>query len=290
MLKRDLDMKKFIHHVLFFAGAASMLLTSCKKDYAKVYFDGGSAPVLTATATDSIPLPLSDTTGTAVTFNWTNPNYQYSDGISSMNVAYYLEIDTVSSFSTTLMQQVAISSGLSQTFTVSSLNALLTNQLLLDTSVTHTIFVRLESFITPYTNGSAPIGALYSSTLSFSVTPYALPPAVAPPTSGKLYITGSATGDSWMVAGNVASVAGQQFTQVNATLYTITLPLIGGQQFLVVPVAGDWTNKYATASTTSATTGGGFLLNAANNFNGPTASGTYTVTFNFQTGNYTITQ
>ena len=68
-------MKKFIYHVLFFAGAATTLLTSCKKDYAKVYFDGGTAPVLTATATDSIPLPLSDTTGNAVTFSWTNPNY-----------------------------------------------------------------------------------------------------------------------------------------------------------------------------------------------------------------------
>jgi starch-binding outer membrane protein SusE/F len=289
MLKRDLDMKKFIHHVLFFAGAASMLLTSCKKDYAKVYFAGGSPPVLTSTATDSIPLPLSDTTGNAVTFNWTNPNYQYSDGISSMNVAYSLQIDTVPSFSSGVLQQVVVSSGLSESFTVSAFNALLKNKLLLDT-FTYTIFIRLESFITPYTNGSAPIGALYSSTFSYAVTPYAIPPAVAPPTSGKLYITGSATGDSWMVAGNVASVAGQQFTQVNATLYTITLPLIGGQQFLVVPVAGDWTNKYATASTTSATTGGGFLLNAANNFNGPTASGTYTVTFNFQTGNYTITQ
>jgi starch-binding outer membrane protein SusE/F len=282
-------MKKFIYHVLFFAGAASMLLTSCKKDYAKVYFAGGSSPVLTATAADSIPLPLSDTTGNAVTFNWTNPNYQYSDGISSMNVAYSLQIDTSSSFSSSLMQQVVVSSSLSQTFSVSALNALLTNQLLLDTSVTRTIFFRLESFITPYTNGSAPIGALYSSTLSFSVTPYAIPPAVTPPASGKLYITGSATNDGWMVAGSTASVAGQQFTQVNATLYTITLPLIGGQQFLVVPVAGDWTNKFATASTSAPPTGGGFASNAANNFTGPLASGTYTVTFNFQTGFYTIT-
>src|ERR1700722_16078684 len=290
MLKRDLDMKKFIYHVLCFAGAVSMLLAACKKDYAKVFFDGGTAPGLTATATDSIPLPLSDTTGNAVTFSWTNPNYQYSDGISSMNVAYALQIDTVSSFSSGVLQQVVVSSSLSQTFTVSSLNALLTNQLLLDTSVTHTIYVRLESFISAYTSGSAPIGAQYSSTLTFSVTPYAIPPAVAPPASGKLYITGNATNDGWMVGGSPASVAGQQFTQVNATLYTITLPLIGGQQFLVVPVAGDWTNKYATSASAPATTGGAFGYNAANNFNGPLASGTYTVTFNFQTGNYTITQ
>jgi starch-binding outer membrane protein SusE/F len=283
-------MKKFIYHVLFFAGAASMLLTSCKKDYAKVYFNGGTPPVLTSTATDSIPLPLSDTTGNAVTFNWTNPNYQYSDGISSMNVTYYLEFDTVSGFNSSVFQQVAISSSLSHTFTVSSLNSLLTNQLLLDTSVTRNIFVRLESFISPYTSGTAPVGPQYSSTLTFSVTPYAIPPAVNPPASGKLFITGSATNLSWMVAGKPATVAGQQFTRVNATLYTITLPLIGGQQFLVVPVAGDWTNKYATSDKTSPPTGDGFAYNASYNFTGPLASGTYTVTFNFQTGFYTITQ
>jgi starch-binding outer membrane protein SusE/F len=290
MLKRDLDMKKFIYNVLFFAGAAATLLTSCKKDYEKVYFNGGTSPVLTSTATDSIPLPLSDTTGNAVTFNWTNPNYQFSNGISSMNVAYALQIDTTPSFSSGLLQQVVVSSSLSQTFTVSALNALLTNQLLLDTNVTRTIFVRLESFISPFTNGSTPNGALYSSTLNFLVTPYAIPPAVNPPITGELYITGSATADGWMVAGQPATVAGQQFTRVNATLYTITLPLIGGQQFLVVPAAGDWNNKFATTSTSAPVTGGGFGFNVANNFNGPLASGTYTVTFNFQTGFYTITQ
>ena len=79
-------------------------------------------------------------------------------------------------------------------------------------------------------------------------------------------------------------------TQVTPLLYKITMPLIGGQQFLVVPAAGDWSNKYATANASSLPTGGTFAYNASNNFNGPTASGTYTVTFNFQTGFYTITQ
>ncbi len=283
-------MKKFILYVLFLAGAGSMLLTSCKKDYAKVYFNGGATPVLTSTASDSIPLPLSDTTGNAVTFSWTNPNYQYSDGGSSMNVTYYLQVDTASNFASPILQTIAISSSLSQTFTVSSLNALLSNQMLLATGVSHTIVVRIESFISAYTSGSAPVGTQYSSSLSFSVTPYAIPPAVAPPASGKLYITGSATPDGWMAGGNPASVAGQEFTQVSATLYTITLPLTGGQQFLAVPVAGDWTNKYATSASSPATTGGAFGYNAHNNFNGPLVSGTYTVTFNFQTGNYTITQ
>jgi hypothetical protein len=92
-----------------------------------------------------------------------------------------------------------------------------------------------------------------------------------------------------MVAGQPASIAGQQLTQVSSTLYSITMALIGGQQFLLVP-ANNWSNKYATSNGSSSSTGGTFSYNAANNFNGPASSGTYTVTFNFQTGNYTITQ
>jgi len=90
-----------------------------------------------------------------------------------------------------------------------------------------------------------------------------------------------------MVAGNPASIAGQQLTQVTPTMYSITMPLIGGQQFLLVP-ANNWNNKYATTDANSPTTGDTFAYNAGNNFNGPATSGTYTVTFNFQAGTYTI--
>ena len=283
-------MKRYLTILSLFASAGALLLTSCNKDQTKVYYTGGTAPVLTSTASDSIPLPVTDTTSTAVTFTWTNPNYQFSDGISSLNVTYYLEFDTVASFNGPNMTTVAISSSLSKTFTVSSLNSVLANGLSLATGTAHTVLVRLESFLAPYTSGSDQISPLYSSTMTFQVTPYSPPAAVTPPASDTLYITGSATAKGWMVGGDPTSVAGQGMTRVSPTLYKITLPLIGGQQFLVVPVAGSWTNKYATDNASSLSTGGTFALNKANNFNGPTASGTYTVTFNFQTGNYTITQ
>lgn len=269
-------------------GSGLVLVTSCKKDESKVYFNGGSAPALTSTAVDSISLPLSDTTGTAVTFNWTNPNYTFTDGISSLNVTYYLQFDTLGgNFSSPVLQTVGISSSLSQTYTVSSLNNLLSNVMGLATGVVHNVQVRVEAFIQPYTANSPKIAATYSDTLNFTVNPYTLPPVVAPPSTGTLYITGSATADGWMVAGNPASIAGQQLTQVTPTMYSITMPLIGGQQFLLVP-ANNWNNKYATTDANSPTTGDTFAYNAGNNFNGPATSGTYTVTFNFQAGTYTI--
>ena len=282
-------MKKFIYNVLFFAGAATTLLTSCKKDYAKVYFNGGTAPVLTATATDSIPLPLSDTTGNAVTFNWTNPNYQFSDGISSMNVTYYLEFDTVSSFNSPILQTVAISSSLSQTFTVSSLNALLANKMLLAAGMQHTVDVRLQSFISAYTSGSAPVSPLVSGSLSFTVTPYVIPPAVTPPTNDSLYIVGSAVAaDNWANPMPAGSIPSETFTKVSATEYKITAVLVGGGEYKLISSNGSWAEQWSVAKADTYPTGGPFIFNGAN-CQVPPASGTYLIDVNFQTGNFTVT-
>ncbi|HUB59336.1 MAG TPA: SusE domain-containing protein [Puia sp.] len=282
-------MKRYFDKLILLAASGFVLLTSCNKNNSPVYFEGGTAPTLTSTATDSISLPVSDTTATAVTFTWTNPNYQFSDGISSLDVSYYLELDTVGgNFSSPALAQIGISSQLSATFTVAQFNTILSDQMNLETGAPHNIQVRIESFLAPETAGTPNAAPLYSNAINYAVNPYTPPPAVTPlPTA--LWITGSATADGWMTAGDPASIAGQQMTEVSPTLWTITMPLIGGQQFLLVP-ANNWNNKYATSNANSATTGGTFQYNAANNFNGPTASGTYTVTFNFQTGNYTITQ
>jgi starch-binding outer membrane protein SusE/F len=282
-------MKRYCHQIILLTGAVMVLFSSCIKEHATVYSSGGTAPVLTSTATDSISLPVTDTTATAVTFTWTNPNYTFSNGISSLDVNYYLEIDTMgANFTSPTMAQVGITSQLSSTFTVAQLNGVLTNTMFLDTSVMHNIQVRIASFLAPLTAGSPKAEMLYSSALNFTVTPYATPPAV-PQLPSALWVTGDATADGWMTAGMPATIAGQQMTELSPTLWTITMPLIGGQQFLLVP-ANNWNNKYATTSTSPATTGGTFSYNSANNFNGPAASGTYTITFNFQTGTYTITQ
>jgi starch-binding outer membrane protein SusE/F len=282
-------MKKFINYVLFFAGTASMLLVSCKKDYAKVYFNGGTPPVLTSTVTDSIPLPLSDTTGNAVTFSWTNPNYQYSDGGSSMNVTYYLEFDTVTSFSSPILQTVAISSSLSQTFTVSSLNALLANKMLLAAGMPHTVDVRLQSFISPYTSGSAPISPLISGSLSFSVTPYVIPPAVTPPSNDSLYIVGAAiAADNWANPMPPGAIPSETFTKVSATEYKITVALVGSGEYKLIGSNGSWAEQWSVATNDAEPNGGPFVFNGKN-CQAPPASGTYLIDVNFQTGNFTVT-
>lgn len=282
-------MKKYINKILFTCGAALTLLASCKKDEAKVFFNGGTTPVFTSSAADSISLPIADTSNTAVTFNWTNPNYSYSDGISSLNVSYYLEFDTTSNFNGANMQTIGISSALSKSFTVSQFNAVMTNGLLLSTAHPHTIDVRIESFIQPYTNGSQPVGALTSNPLSFTVTPYATPPAVAPPPNDSLYIVGAAVAaDNWANPMPPASIPTETFTAVSPTEFKITLALVGGGEYKLISSNGSWSNQWSVAATDTYPNGGPFVFNGANCI-APPASGNYLIDVNFQTGKFSVT-
>lgn len=260
----------------------SLLLTACEKDETKVIYDGGTAPVLSANQTDSIPLPVTDTTSNAVTFSWTNPNYQFSDGISSMDVTYHLEIDTSgANFSSPNMQTVAVSSDLSTTFTVSSLNKLLANGLLFSTGATHKIDVRLESSL-----GKEAV-PLVSNTLSFLVVPFAPPPKINPPSSGTLFIVGDATPGGW---DNPMSVdpETQQFTSVSSTMYKITIQLNGGKEYKFISVNGSWAQQWSVVKADTFPDGGDFVFNGANNI-APAASGKYDIVVNFQTGKFSVT-
>jgi starch-binding outer membrane protein SusE/F len=284
-------MKRYLNQIILLAGSAMVMFSSCIKEQSTVVFDGGTAPVLTSTATDSIPLPISDTTATAVTFNWTNPGYTFNNGISSLDVNYYLEIDTLgANFTSPLMAQIGISFSLSQTFTVSQLNGVLTSAMQLDTSIMHHIQVRVESYLTPLTSGSANAAALYSDTLNYTVTPYATPPVVAPPSNDSLYIVGAAVlADNWANPIPAADVPSETFTKISPTKYQITVALIGGGEYkLISQNNGSWTYQWSVATKDTEPTGGPFIFNGANCI-APAASGTYTIVVNFQTGTFTVT-
>jgi starch-binding outer membrane protein SusE/F len=286
-------MKRYLNKIMLTAAIGLLIFSACKKDEAKVYYEGGTAPVLTSTAVDTIPLPVTDTTALAVTFNWTNPNYQFSNGISSQNVTYYLQFDTVgANFTSPNMQTVSINSDLSQSFTVAGLNALLGNGLQLSFGQPHNIQVRVQSFIQPFTSATAVAAPLYSNTLNYVVIPFAPPPKVAPPKSGTLFIVGSAIAVSgWNNPISPASqVPIQQFTQISPTEYKITVPLIGGGEYKLIAVDGSWTDQWSVATNDDPTAifSGPFVYNG-NNTLAPPTSGTYIIDVNFQTGMFTVT-
>jgi hypothetical protein len=288
-------MKRYLNKIMLTAATGLLLFSACKKDEAKVYYENGTAPVLTSTSTagDTIPLPVTDTTAFAVTFSWTNPNYQFSNGISSLNVTYYLQVDTVgANFTSPNMQTVAINSALSQTFSVSAFNALLGNGLQLSFGQPHNIQVRVESFLQPFTSSTAVAASLFSTALNYVVTPYAPPPKVAPPKSGTLFIVGSAIAVSgWSNPIAPASqVPIQQFTKISPTEFKITVPIVGGGEYKLIGVDGSWTDQWSVATNDDPTAinGGPFVYNG-NNCLAPAASGTYLIDVNFQTGMFSVT-
>ena len=116
----------------------------------------------------------------------------------------------------------------------------------------------------------------------FAVTPY----TGALPTN--LFIVGDATTGGW---NNPVPVPTQQFTRLNSSVFEITLPLIGGKQYLMLPVNGDWSNKFSVANGGLAglSAGGTFGYNLSDNFPGPATSATYKISVNFVTNKFVVT-
>lgn len=280
-------MKKYFNKSLL-ALFSLFLFAACKKNDTKITYDSsGVSPVLSANVADNDTIPLlpADSLNTALQLAWTNPDYKFSNGISSLNVNYTIQIDTVgSNFTSTNIVQISIaSSALNTSLTVADLNSRLGNILLLQTGVPHKIAVRVESFLN---QASLP---LYSNIFTYIVTPYAPPPKITPPIENTLFIVGDATPGGWPPLSNNESV--EQFTMVSATDYQITIPLNAsdayGYKFVAIP--GQWTEQWSTSikHDPNEKNGGPFILNG-NDCGTPSASGTYDIDVNFQTGIFTV--
>jgi len=277
---------KYISPLLFFS-VLLLSVSSCEKEENEIYYEDGTAPVLTASAAD-VNLEPGLESNTALALNWTNPDYIFTTGISSHDVTYTLEMDTMgANFSSSKKYTSVIAKELSRTYTVGQLNAILGNDMLLQLNPrrNYTLELRVISSI-----GSA--AKLISNVVSFTTKPFAPPPTVVPPASGKLYLVGSATpgGDAtgW---DNPVPTPSQEFTQVSPTFYELTIPLIADKSYLFLPVNGSWSAKY-----------GGVGANNANNVNGdnfkaeggdlksPGVSGNYKIEVDFQLGKFKVTK
>ncbi len=268
---------------------AAVLVTglwSCEKDENKIFFEGGTPPVLTASVS-AIPMSFTTRDEEAVIFSWTNPDYRFTTGVSSQDVNYQLEIDRAgANFASASKQTVAIKSDLQLRLTQTQLNDYLLNQLILTPDTPADIEVRLKA------NLGANAVTLLSNVLRFSVTPYSIPPKVAPPSSGTLYITGSATPASWQCACGEPELLSQKFNQISPTVYELpSITLTGGGSYLFLPVYGSWSAKYGYVGANNANNvdgddfkaGGGDML-------APPTTGNYKITVDFQRGKFTVTK
>ncbi|HEU4607683.1 MAG TPA: SusE domain-containing protein [Chitinophagaceae bacterium] len=259
-----------------------LVLFSCKKEENKIYYEGGTAPSLTASATN-VTLEPGQENNTALVLNWTNPEYQFTTGVSSHDVTYTLELDTSgANFGSSVKYTTVISNELSKKFTVAELNGILGNTMLLQLNPrrNYTIQARITSTI-----GSA--AKLTSNIISFTAKPFSPPPKVEPPANGTLWATGNAFASDWSNPLPSPYDVDQMFTQVSPTLYEATVDMVGGGGYKLIQIQGDWGTQYHM--TTGTWDGGDFEKRDSDpQFPGPPSAGRYKITVNFQLGKYTV--
>ncbi len=267
---------KYISKLILAVSILAIAFTSCEKVGSLPSYPTGTAPVLSSSVTTTTPVP-ADSLKNIITFAWSNPGYANDSATSK----YILEIDS-SGRSFSKEQTLVITGTLSTTLTAKALNNILL-AFGFAYNTPYNVDVRVTS---SYGNNNV---QLKSNTLTLKMTPYVVPPKVVPPASKTLFLVGSASAGGW---GNPVPVPAQQFTRLDSVTYQGTFFLNGGQQFLLLPVNGDWTHKFSVADNTitGLSAGGSFGADLASNFPGPAATGMYKILVDFQHGTFTVTK
>lgn len=282
-----------IFKTLSLAVVTTVMLWSCEKEENKVILTGGDAPEVSASSiVDSTDFNFIGSANTAVILNWTNPGYTFNTGITSLDVTYTIEIDLIgANFGSASKKQFVVSKDLTYSFTVEALNTIMLRDMKLPLNTEQFIEMRVVSSLA---NGQP---ALVSNTVQLpGYVTFDIPPAVLPPISGTLYITGSATPASWQCGCGDAAPTDQIFTQVTPTLYELTVNLTGGGSYLFLPRYGTWNavapdpEKYGfTGGNNENNTSGDTFKAKGGDMIAPAASGRYKIVVDFKEGKFTVT-
>ena len=283
-------MKKYINKLMLLIGSGLLLTAiSCKKDMSNaVYYNGFTDSLKVAeslnTPGDTLVLSKVNQSVTALNLAWNNPNFNLTDGPSSQNVSYAIQVDTVGDNFKNPATVTVVLANLAYQVLETDLNKALTKVLNLGNDTTYNIQIRLAASI-----GGSQATQCYSNVITYPITTY-LDVAVPIPVTGQLFLIGSCTVGGW---NQPVPVPTQQFTQVSATEYTITAQLTASGAFDFIPVNGSWSTKYCSASAAADQNAAGgpfeFVSSGGNDFLGPAIQATYTIDVNFLTGKYTLT-
>jgi starch-binding outer membrane protein SusE/F len=275
-------MKKILQSLIYLS-LAIVFFASCEKDEARDTYVGGNAPVFSASVKDSIGLNFNTENDRAVTFSWTNPNYQFASGVSSQNVNYSLEIDTAgANFNGANKKTVSISQDLSISYTQKAFNILIS-----DLKVKAGKVAQLEMRVIASLGNTAT--NLVSNKLTFKVLPYAPPPKVPVPTAGTLWVTGSAFASGWSNPLVAPFVTSQKFTKVSDTQYELVVDMLSSGNYKLIQENGVWGTQYKKL-TGDAYSGTFEKKDADPGFDAPAVAGRYKLVFDFQSGTYTVTK
>ena len=268
-------MKLFSKIIAVFS-LASLLFVACNKDTALPTYTTGVSPVLSSSVS-SVAATAADSSKTAITFSWSNPKYANSDSTTNK---YVLELDSTGrNFSKSV--KWTINGSTSKSFTAKALNDVLLAQGF-KFNVAYDIDVRVTS---SYANNN---DLKVSNVVKVNVKPYKINPKITPPTN--LYIVGGATDFGWSNSSTI-NVA-EAFAQLDETTFAGVFNLAGGSEYLILPVKGDWSQKYAVPNNgVSGIANGGdfnYYTSGGDNFKSPGTAGMYLITMDFQIGKFTV--
>ena len=256
---------------------AIAMFASCKKVADLPAYSTGNKITIAASATLIAPL-AADSDKNALTLSWTNPNY----ATGSANVKYVVEIDSAGkNFLNPFTKTISGATNLSSSFTGKDINTFL-----LSRGYAFNVPVSLDvRVISSYANNNDKYN---SDVIRIKFTPYKTPPKIPVPTTGKLFLVGDASQGGW---NNPVPVPSQELAKLDETTWGGIFQLTGGKQYLLLPLNGDWGNKFAVANNSVAglSAGGDFGFNLSDNFPGPATSGLYKIIVDFQTGKFTVT-
>lgn len=261
---------------ILLAAAIVVFYTACHKVDDLPSYGKGEPVVLSSSSAAIAPAP-ADSNNVAIVFSWTNPKYAQDSSLYK----FVLEIDSTGrNFAKEVTKTVT--GAFSTSMLAKELNAILVEQFGFAFNTAYDVDVRVTS---SYGNNNE---QYKSNVLKIRVTPYKVPPKIDPPASGKLFIVGSATGGGW---GNPVPVPSQELARIDETTFAGVFNLSGGNQYLLLPVNGDWSHKYSVANggLPGLDAGGDFGYDLSDNFPGPASSGYYLVWVDFQHGKFACT-
>ncbi|MCB0633039.1 MAG: SusE domain-containing protein [Saprospiraceae bacterium] len=258
-----------------------LLLAGCEKDEVQAIYSGGTAPTLSASASDILMTP-ADTARTVLSLNWTDPNYTVDGERSTHAVNYTVNIDLASN-NFTAPKQITVTDQNSLSFTGLALNALMSDLGLEDTTQTYALSAMVTSSL--YVNSTA----LNSNVLGMNIKPFSTKPTAKYPVPDNLYLVGDATVGGW---NNPVPEPGQKFTKLDEFTFGGIFQLTGGNKYLFLPVNGDWGHKYASpdGGAAGASESGDFIVDDGQDIPAPATSGLYKIVVDFIRGKYTVTE
>lgn len=280
---------KTINYLLFLVSITCFI--ACEKAENKIYFEGGTKPVIAAN-TNSVRLEAGEEANNAIRFAWTNPDYKLTTGLSSHDVTYTIEIDTVGgNFGSGARVEVVVAKELSRLFNVGDFNKLLTTGLSggkgMGLQIKPRRIYNLEARVTARIGAAVPY--ISENKVTFTASPFPPPPKVAIPDAGTLWIVGSAVASGWNNPGPswpAPYVTTQKFSKLSDTDYELVIDMIPGGGYKLIQKEGDWNSQYSFKSGDAL--GGEFEKKDAAQFDAPSVPGTYKLSFNFQLGTFTV--